>query len=280
MLSIITPYDRANEPHGAKIIIVGPHGIGKTSLVRDLDVHSTLFVDIEAGTLSIRDVGVDIVRPQSWPECRDLVVRLGGVDPAAPVNGIYSAEHLQQVGGLLDGAAKYHTVVIDSISAVSRLAMQWAELQPEAYSDRTGKKDIRGAYGLLAHELVRWIERIQHLRDRNVILNAVLELRREDNGFAEWRPQIEGAKTVREALAIVDEVISMVWYDFGDGKPVRAFITTSPNQWGYPGKDRSGKLDSIEEPNLAKLLTKLNGKGSKGNGKLDDNLDVVQQTGA
>jgi hypothetical protein len=266
MLSVVTPVDRAKELHGVTTMVVGPHGIGKTSLTRKLDVESTLVADIEAGTLSIKDLGVDIVRPQSWPECCDLVVRLGGVDPAAPVNGLYSAEHLQRAGGLLDEARKYHTVIIDSVSAVSRLAMQWAELQPEAYSDRTGKKDVRGAYGLLAREMVRWIERIQHLRDRNVVLNCVLELRANDAGFSEWRPQIEGAKAVREALAIVDEVITYQWIDWGEG-PKRAFITTSPNQWGYPAKDRSGKLEQIEEPNLAKLLSKLNGNTNQTTGE-------------
>jgi hypothetical protein len=49
----------------------------------------------------------------------------------------------------------------------------------------------------------------------------------------------------------------MQWIDFGDGKPIRAFVCTSPNTWNYPAKDRSGKLSQIEEPDLAKLLAKL-----------------------
>jgi hypothetical protein len=240
-------------------MIVGPHGVGKTSLARELLTSTALLADIESGILSIKDLDIDIVRPESWPECRNLIVRLGGVDPAAPVNGLCSAEHLQQAGGLLDEAGKYRIVIIDSLSAVSRLALKWAELQPEAYSDRTGKKDLRGAYGLLSREMVCWIERIQHMRDRIFVLNTVLELHTNDAGFSEWRPQIEGQKTVREALAIVDEVITMNWIDFGDGKPVRAFITMSPNTWNFPAKDRSGKLEQIEEPNLRKLIAKLNG---------------------
>jgi hypothetical protein len=45
--------------------------------------------------------------------------------------------------------------------------------------------------------------------------------------------------------------------DFGDGKLARAFVCTSPNPWGYPAKDRSGRLEQLEEPNLGKLITKL-----------------------
>jgi hypothetical protein len=258
-LSIVTPADRAKEPHGVTIMMIGKEGMGKTSLAGQLKNGTALLVDADRGTLSIKDLDIDIIRAESWREFCDLVVRLGGVDPAAPVNGLYSAQHLQQAGGFLDEAGKYGTVIFDSLSSISRSCLRWAQQQPEAFSP-TGKKDVRGAYGLLAREMVSWIERIQHLRGRDKVLNTVLELHTNDSGFNEWRPQLEGQKTAREALAIVDEVVTYQWIDWGEG-PKRAFITSSPNQWGYPGKDRSGKLEPIEEPNLAKLLSKLNGKG-------------------
>jgi hypothetical protein len=58
-------------------------------------------------------------------------------------------------------------------------------------------------------------------------------------------------------------VITLQWLDFGDGKPVRAFVCTQPNPWGLPAKDRSGRLGQIEEPHLGKLLTKLSTQGAK-----------------
>ena len=54
----------------------------------------------------------------------------------------------------------------------------------------------------------------------------------------------------------------MQWVDFGDGKPVRAFVCTSPNPWQFPAKDRSGKLERVEEPNLGKLIQKLTSKAT------------------
>ena len=75
----------------------------------------------------------------------------------------------------------------------------------------------------------------------------------EFNRFVEWRPQLEGGKTGRELPAIVDQIVTMQWVDFGDGKPVRAFVCTSPNPWGYPAKDRSGRLEQLEPPDLGKL---------------------------
>jgi hypothetical protein len=57
---------------------------------------------------------------------------------------------------------------------------------------------------------------------------------------------------------IVDQIVTYQFLDFGDGKPpVRGFVCTNPNPWGYPAKDRSGRLDQIEQPDLGKLLIKL-----------------------
>jgi hypothetical protein len=39
--------------------------------------------------------------------------------------------------------------------------------------------------------------------------------------------------------------------------PVRAFVCTEPNPWRLPAKDRSGRLDQVEPPDLGKLLNKL-----------------------
>ena len=39
----------------------------------------------------------------------------------------------------------------------------------------------------------------------------------------------------------------------------RAFVCHTLNEWSYPAKDRSGRLDLIEEPHLGKLLQKMSG---------------------
>ena len=42
----------------------------------------------------------------------------------------------------------------------------------------------------------------------------------------------------------------------------RSFICTAPNPWRYPAKDRSGRLDQLEPPDLGKLISKLTRPGS------------------
>jgi ABC-type Fe3+/spermidine/putrescine transport system ATPase subunit len=65
-MKIIPADDRLKEKSGAKILIVGPSGVGKTSLLRTLSAKmlaSTLFVDIEAGDLAVSDLSIASVRP-------------------------------------------------------------------------------------------------------------------------------------------------------------------------------------------------------------------------
>ena len=62
---------------------------------------------------------------------------------------------------------------------------------------------------------------------------------------------------------IVDEMLVMQFIDFGDGEQVRCLVCNSPNPWKFPAKDRSGKLDQIEEPHLGKLLAKIGSKAPR-----------------
>jgi len=49
----------------------------------------------------------------------------------------------------------------------------------------------------------------------------------------------------------------MDFLKFDDQDPARGFVCSSPNPWGYPAKDRSGKLDQTEPPDLGKLIAKI-----------------------
>jgi hypothetical protein len=259
-MKIINATDRLAELRGTTAVILGPTGVGKTSQLRTLDPERTLFLDIEAGDLSVQDLKVDTVRIDDWSTACDLACRLSGPNPSYPASSCYSEAHYNAIGGPLENLDRYSTLFIDSITTVSRLSFRHAEQQPEATSERTGRKDVRAAYGLHGRQMIAWLNQLQHARGKNVIFVGILERVVDDFNRSEWQLQLEGGKTGRELPGIVDEVITMQFIDFGDGVPTRAFVCTSPNPWQYPAKDRSGRLEQIEEPNLGKLIAKLTAK--------------------
>lgn len=256
-LRIISADERASEKSGVKALVLGPYGVGKTSLLRTLDAEKTLFVDGEAGDLAVQDVPADTIRPLTWPDCRDLAAFIGGPNPALPDHAPYSSAHYGSVAAEFNPSFldKYDTIFVDSITKLSRLCLQWAQQQPEAFNSQ-GKQDLRGAYGLLGREMLGFITQLQHTRGKNVIMTCAMEQAKDDYGRLVWEPHIEGSKTGRELPGIVDEVISYILIDFGDGAQTRAFVTNKDNEYSVPAKDRSGRLDPIEEPHLGKLIAK------------------------
>jgi hypothetical protein len=258
VLRIVTADQRAAEAIGVKCLVVGPSGVGKTSLLRSLDASKTLFLDVEAGDLSVSDVAVDAIRPQTWPELRDIACWLGGPNRAFPASSPYSEAHYEAVCaemGPPESLEKYDTLFVDSLSVASRICLAWAQTQPDAFN-KQGQPDPRGAYGLLGREFVAWATQLQHTKGKNVILLAILDQVKDDFGRLTWEIQIAGAASGRQLPGIFDQVVTMAPVDFGDGAPVRAFVTKFNNEYGFPAKDRSGRLDEIEEPDLGKLIAK------------------------
>jgi hypothetical protein len=258
-IKIISADERLAERRGAKILLLGTTGVGKTWQLRTLLLPSTaLFIDIEAGDQAVLDLPVPTIRIDDWKTARDLACRVGGPNPSFPATLPYSQAHYEAIGGALPDLDRYETIFIDSLTAISRLSFRYAEQQPEAYSERTGRKDLRGAYGLHAREMILWLNQLQHSREKNIVFVGVLERVVDEFNKGEWQLQSEGSKTSREIPAIVDQIITYQFLDFGDGKPpMRGFVCTNPNPWGYPAKDRSGRLDQLEPPDLGKLLVKL-----------------------
>ncbi len=292
MKGIIKADDRLKQRPKINILMLGEHGVGKTTQARTLPSESSILIDLEAGTLAVGDWKGDVlpvrdlatnIGAHPWEMARALAVYFGGPDPA-DLDGAYSKAVYDQVCQALgdptgpDGIAHIKTIFLDSITVASRWCFSWCQTQPEAFSEKTGKPDTRGAYGLMGREMVRWLTHLQHA-PQSVIIACILDRFEDELKRVTFSPQIEGSKTGREIPGIFDEVVTLDYcYDEHgkalrdkDGEKVRAFYCHKDNIYGFPAKDRSGCLEGVEQPDLAALIEKISSRK-----RLDSNLKTKQ----
>ena len=270
---IITADERLSASENkTSLAIFGPPGVGKTTLLKTLPPNETVCLDLEAGMKSVQDWQGASIPVRSFTEFRDLAVLVGGPDPAQHPQSWYGSDYhawLQaqhRDSGIEAFFATKRIIFVDSITDLTRQAMAYARQQPEAFSERTGKPDVRGAYGLLGREVIQALKHLQHARGKTVIFVGVLEKSTDEFNATTWQPQMEGSKAGRELPGIVDQVVSMQLFS-GDGESgwtldetasERRLVCKSGNPWGLPAKDRSGRLQMTEAPDLGALIAKIN----------------------
>ena len=270
-LRIISADQRLSEAQGkTTVALFGPSGSGKTSQLYTLPESDTLCLDLEAGLKSVQAWQGDSIGIRTFPDAIDIACLIGGVDPSVPADGFFSAAHHQHLVAtypdLAERLAAKRIVFVDSITDLTRQAMAWAKTRPEAISDKTGKPDTRGAYGLLAREVITLLKHLQHAPGKTVIFVGILEKVTDEFNRVSWQPQMEGGKAARELPGIVDQVLTLSlfdrdgegWRHVPDTGAERRFVCRAGNPYSLPAKDRSGHLDVTEPANLGALLDKIN----------------------
>lgn len=243
----------SEDPTFLKILIYGVPGAGKTMLAASAtevsDLCPILFVDVEGGTLSVKEKYPDLQRIR----VRTLYDAGGRVKKTAweQLNeDLYEALKLGEGG--------YATIIVDNMSEAYQLGMAdtMAKLlaeHPERDPDIPGLKE----YGRTGSQVRRFV---RHLRDvdAHVILTAHEMAQTNDSGAARaFTPSFPG-KLPYELSGFMDMVLYL--YTKQDKDVVYRNLQTQP-VGKYLAKDRSGKLPLIlRDPTMAKIYELYQGR--------------------
>lgn len=272
-MKIITADQRKQEDRGRLLLVLGPQGIGKTSLLYTLPPQETLFCNIEHGDLAVENFLGDEVTLDTWEEIVDLACFVGGPNPEVNDSDPFNQGHYDAVvakyaqnGITRESFNRYNYLFMDSLSEMARKCWRWCQTQPEAWSEKKANtKNTMGAYGLLGNSIIGLLDQFKKSKHQNVIFVGLMDQIANDSGRLVWTPQLQGGASKRESLGVVDEVLCMYLGNNEDGSTYRAISTKLENPWGFPSKDRSSRLDPVEAPDLLNIINKMKGKAPEAN---------------
>ena len=205
---------------GLKVLVYGQAGCGKTTLSKTLPTPVVL--SAEGGLLSLKDDNI-------------------------PYLEIKSMTDLHEAYEWVSKSKDYESVVLDSISEIAEVVLS---------HEKKINKDGRAAYGEMDVQLS---EIIRAFRDLNmhVLMTAKLEKQQDEMGRMLYFPSLPGNKTAQKLPYFFDEVLALRIEKDEEGKTQRALMCDSDGLW--LAKDRSGKLEAWETPDLGEIIAKIGG---------------------
>lgn len=210
--------------YGVKLLVYGQAGAGKTSLIPTLP--NPVVLSAEGGLLSIADADVPYIEISDMASLREAWQWL-----------TESAE-----------ASEFQSIALDSISEIAEVVLN---------AEKKATKDPRQAYGAMQEQMAEIIRSFRDLPGRHVYMSAKLEKTQDEMGRILYSPSMPGNKTGMQLPYFFDEVLALRVERDSDGNSQRALMCDSDGLW--LAKDRSGKLDAWESPNLGEIIRKIEG---------------------
>jgi len=213
-------------------LVIGKPGIGKTSLIRTIRDEKALVLSAESGLLAVRDLVV--------------VGRVEGFEISSLED---FRESLQLVQTNKEFRKRYSWIFIDSLTEI---AARCEAAMDDRYPD---PKDSFKKWGEYSKAMTSLIKSFRDLSDYNVVFTCLETVDKDENNRRWIAPAMSG-KTLKEKIpAYFDLVLYYNTFINDKGIHVRVLFTQPYNE--YPAKDRSGKLDDMEVPDLTAIKTKI-----------------------
>lgn len=214
---------RGLSAHGVKLLVYGAAGAGKTSLIKSLP--NPLVLSAEGGLLSIADADIPFIEINSMDSLIEAL------------NWCKS-----------DEAKDFESIALDSISEIAEVVLS---------HEKANAKDPRQAYGAMQDAMGHVIRAFRDLPGKHVYFSAKLEKSQDEMGRMLYSPSMPGNKTGQALPYYFDEVLALRVERDADGQAQRALMCDSDGLW--VAKDRSGRLDQWESPDLGAIIEKIGG---------------------
>ncbi len=215
--------------NGVKLVVYGASGVGKTVLCST--APKPIIISAEQGLLSLVDQNIPYIEVRTLKDIGDAY-------------------------NILKENDDFDTICLDSISEITEVVHDFCKREIEAES--SGKIDLRRSYMSLASKMMPMIRKFRDIKGKHVVFTAK-QKRYEDEytGRINMEPMLPGQVVSGNLPYLVDEVIYM---DIGKTKEGEKRFLQCKAKVGLPLKDRSGKLNEKEEPDLTKLFNKIIGE--------------------
>jgi phage nucleotide-binding protein len=211
--------------NGVKLLVYGQAGAGKTSLLKTLP--NPIVLSAEGGLLSIQDADLPYIEITSMEQLREAYEWLSTTDEGK----------------------QFDSVGLDSISEIAEVCLNY---------EKKTNKDPRAAYGAMQEQMSDIIRAFRDLPGKHVYMSAKLEKSTDEMGRMLYAPSMPGNKSGQSLPYFFDEVLALRIEKDNEGITQRALMCDSDGLWS--AKDRSGKLDQWEQPNLTDIIAKIGGR--------------------
>jgi len=210
--------------NGVKMLVYGNAGTGKTSLIPTLP--NPVVLSAEGGLLSIQDANLPYVEVNSYETLMEAYKWLTESE-----EGI-----------------SFESIALDSISEIAEVVLNY---------EKKIAKDPRQAYGAMQEQMADIIRAFRDIPGKHVYFTAKCEKSQDEIGRLLYAPSMPGNKTGQLLPYFFDEVLALRVEKDADGNSQRALMCDSDGIW--LAKDRSGKLEAWEAPDLSAIIAKIGG---------------------
>jgi len=203
-----------------KMINYGEAGVGKTKLIAT--APNPIIISTEKGLLSLRGYGLHAY------EVSNAVDVFSALGEASRSNN-------------------YDLIALDSLSDIARTIL--SSYLKEA-------KDPRQAYGKMSEDITNMMRWLRDNVQKNVYcIGQTGKVKDEMTGILKYAPLFPGQQLGNTSPYVFDEVFAMRMGQDPTTNSTYRYIQTQPDVQ-YVAKDRSGKLDPIEFPDLTNIISK------------------------